>query len=195
MRKSETEELQDAKEINQMEQNNAEDSSDEDVKPLTEAELVKNESLVEAALFIAGRYIALHELVSLTNINPISLKEIIESLKQKYIDGGAMTIIEREDRYKMDVKPEFHQLINKLALGKHEFTKAEQETLAIIAYKNPITQSVVVKIRGNKAYDHVKHLMEVGLVSSRKKGNTRELTLGETFYDYFSLDEKKIKKR
>jgi segregation and condensation protein B len=189
MRKSEEQELQEANDLNQSEE------QEEEIKPLTETELVKNESLVEAALFISGRYIALHELVSLTNINPISLKEIIESLKNRHAVGGAITILEREDRYKMDVKPEFHTLINKLALGKHEFTKAEQETLAIIAYKNPLTQSVVVKIRGNKAYDHIKHLMEVGLVASRKKGNTLELSLGETFYDYFSLDEKKIKKK
>jgi segregation and condensation protein B len=189
VRKSEEQELQEANESNQSEE------QEEEIKPLTETELVKNESLVEAALFISGRYIALHELVSLTNINPISLKEIIESLKKRHDDSGAITIIEREDRYKMDVKPEFHILINKLALGKHEFTKAEQETLAIIAYKNPLTQSVVVKIRGNKAYDHIKHLREVGLVASRKKGNTLELSLGETFYDYFSLDEKKIKKK
>jgi len=176
----------------EIEENN---SNNDNIKPLTEAEPEKNEALVEAALFIAGRFIALHELVSLTNINPISLKEILESLKKKYEDSGAITILNREDRYKMDVKQEFHTLINKLALGKHEFTKAEQETLAIIAYKNPINQSVVVKIRGNKAYDHVRHLIEMGLVTGKKKAHTLELKLGETFYDYFSLDENKIKKK
>ena len=194
MRKSEKEELEAAKEINELEQDNGSEET-EDIRPLTEAELVKNESLVEAALFIAGRYLALHELVSLTNINPISLKEIIESLKQKYGDSGAMIILEREDRYKMDVKPEFHHLINRLALGEHEFTRAEQETLAIIAYKQPINQSVVVKIRSNKAYDHIKSLIRAGLVRGKKKAHTLELTLDESFYDYFSLNEKRIKKK
>jgi segregation and condensation protein B len=160
-----------------------------------ETNIEKNEDLVEASLFIAGRFIALHELVSLTNINPITLKEILDRLMKKYEENGAITILNREDRYKMDVKPKFSFIINKLALGKHEFTKAEQETLAVIAYKQPINQSVIVKIRGNKAYDHIKHLIEMGLVRGKKKSHTLELTLAEGFYDYFSLDENKIKKK
>jgi len=174
--------------------------SDDDNENLNEKNIVnidpeKNEALVEAALFITGRFVALHELVSLTNINPISLKEILGNLQKKYEKNSAMIISNRDDRYKMDVRPEFHTLINKLALGEHEFTRAEQETLAVIAYKQPIMQAVIVKIRGNKAYDHIKHLIEVGLVRGKKKSHTLELTLGETFYDYFSLDEKRLKKK
>ena len=168
---------------------------EDEIKNLVEQEPEKNEALVEAALFIAGRYVALHEIVSLTNINPITLREILENLEKKYGKSGAMIITSREDRYKMDVKPEFHHLINRLALGEHEFTRAEQETLAIIAYKQPINQSVVVKIRSNKAYDHIKSLIRAGLVRGKKKAHTLELTLDESFYDYFSLNEKRIKKK
>ena len=76
-----------------------------------------------------------------------------------------------------------------MATGSSEFTKAEQGTLAIIAYKHPIKQSVIIKIRGNKAYDHIKKFSDLGLIKKKKTGHTHELSLSEDFYDYFSISE------
>jgi len=87
----------------------------------------------------------------------------------------------------MDVQQEYSHVINKLASGKSEFTKAEQETLAIIAFKQPIKQSVITKIRGNKSYDHVKKFSDLGLIKKKKEGHTHILTLSDDFYDYFSV--------
>jgi segregation and condensation protein B len=81
-------------------------------------------------------------------------------------------------------------MVNKLATGTAEFSKAEQETLAVIAYKQPVKQSLIVKIRGNKSYEHIKHFIEIGLVRGKKSGRTKELTLSEDFYDYFNLQKK-----
>ena len=93
----------------------------------------------------------------------------------------------------MDISEKYHFLINKLATGSAEFTKAEQETLAIIAYKQPIKQSVVIKIRGNKSYDHISQLKEKGLISSEKLGRSRLLKLTPHFFDYFDVSEKEVK--
>ena len=89
----------------------------------------------------------------------------------------------------MDVKPEYSHIINKLATGSAEFSKAEQETLAIIAYKQPIKQSVIIKIRGNKAYDHIKKFIDLNLIKKKKIGHTNELSLSDEFYDYFNVNE------
>ena len=150
----------------------------------------KKEALVEAVLFLAGRYLSIQELVMFTNVNPILLKEILSNLEKKYENHEAFIIVEKEGNYKMDVRSKFAYLVNKLASGQTEFSKAEQETLAIIAYKQPITQAVVVKIRGNKAYDHIKHLREVGLIKGKKMGHTSELYLEDQFYDYFNVVKK-----
>ena len=91
----------------------------------------------------------------------------------------------------MDVKNEFSYIINKFATGTSEFSKAEQETLAIIAFKQPMKQSVLIKVRGNKAYDHVKKFTELGLIKKKKIGHTHELSLSDDFYDYFSINEDK----
>jgi segregation and condensation protein B len=159
----------------------------ESIEELDDARDVENMRKVEASLFIAGRFMALKELVSLTDINPILLRRILENLEERYKDS-AIEIIRKEDSWKMDVSQEYAWLVNKLATGSAEFTKAEQETLAIIAYKHPIKQSVVIKIRGNKAYDHIKNFVDRGLVTRKKTGHTWELGVSDNFYDYFHLN-------
>lgn len=154
----------------------------------------KNFKKVEAALFISARYLSVQELVELTDINPLLLKELLDKLSEYYqkIDS-AIEILNKEDLWKMDIKQEYFEMINKLATGSSEFSKAEQETLAIIAYKQPVRQSVIIKIRGNKAYEHVKHFIDIGLVKAKKTGHTQDLSLSESFYDYFHVEKKPAK--
>jgi segregation and condensation protein B len=150
----------------------------------------ENKRKVEAALFIAGRFLSVKELVALTDVNPILLRKILEDLVDKYKDSG-VEIVQRDELWKMDVAADYTGMVNKLATGSTEFSKAEQESLAIIAYKQPMKQSVLVKIRGNKVYDHVKRFVEMGLVNKKRAGHTADLTLSGNFYDYFSLDKDK----
>lgn len=148
------------------------------------------EERVEAALFISAKFLSLQDLIMLTDINPIMLREILHRLEKKYT-GGAIVLLNKSQQWKMDVDEKYHYLINKLATGSAEFSKAEQETLAVIAYKKPVKQSVLIKIRGNKAYDHVKKFTEIGLLTSKKAGRTKELDLSEEFHSYFNLQKNK----
>jgi len=93
----------------------------------------------------------------------------------------------------MDVKPDYSDIINKLATGSSEFSKSEQETLAIIAYKQPIKQSVLIRIRSNKAYDHIKKFSDLGLIKKKRMGHTYDLSLSDDFYDYFNVQDKNFK--
>jgi segregation and condensation protein B len=151
----------------------------------------ESEERVEAALFISGRFLNIQDLIMLTDINPIMLKEILSRMEKKY-SHGALRLVNRSNSWKMDVAEKYSYMTNKLATGSTEFTKAEQETLAVIAYKQPIKQSVVIKIRGNKAYDHIHKFIELGLVQSKKVGHTNDLLLSEEFYEYFSVQKKQI---
>ena len=146
---------------------------------------------LEAVFFVSGRFLNMQELVSLSDLNPVIIRTFIEKLQEKYErDDSALEIIQKNEMWKMDVKREYHNIINKLATGSSEFSKAEQETLAIIAFKQPIKQSVIVKIRGNKAYEHIHNFIETGLVRSKKAGHTVDLSLTEGFFDYFHLEKK-----
>jgi segregation and condensation protein B len=153
----------------------------------------ENEEKVEAALFIAGRFLNIQDLIMLTDINPIMLKEVLTKLERRY-SKGAIVLVNRNNSWKMDVSEKYTYMVNKLATGNTEFTKAEQETLAVIAYKQPIKQSVVIKIRGNKAYDHIAKFIELGLLQSKKAGHTNDLMLTEEFYEYFNVQKRNILK-
>lgn len=162
--------------------------SEQGVDEMDRAVEEENLKKVEAALFISGKFMSLKELVALTEVNPLLLKKILEDLSEKYKDS-AIEIVQKSDLWKMDVSQEYAWLVNKLATGTTEFTKAQQETLAIIAYKQPIKQSVLIKIRGNKAYDHIADFVQMGLIRRKKMGHTWELSLSDEFYDYFHMNK------
>jgi len=175
---------------------------------IEESNQKENLKILEAVFFVSGRFLSMQDLISLTDLNPLLIKELILMLKEKYEKGDfAIEIVEtpkgvprdiseemstrgKNVMWKMDVRQEYAYMINKLATGSSEFTKAEQETLAIIAFKQPIKQSVIIKIRGNKAYEHVKKFSDLGLIKRKKEGHTNILNLSDEFYDYFGVDEK-----
>ena len=160
----------------------------ETFEEIDEAKQKKDMKTLKAILFVSGRFLNMKELISLSDLNPIIIRELLEKLKEKYEEiDSAIQIIEKNEAWKMDVKQEFSFIINKLATGSSEFSKAEQETLAIVAFKQPIKQSVIIKIRGNKAYDHIKKFTDLGMIRKKKMGHTYELNLKDEFYDYFNV--------
>src|SRR3989344_3177464 len=131
---------------------NAVNITKETVQDLDESSELEAMRKIEAALFLSARFLSLKELVLLTDTNPLMIKVLIEKLSDRYAqEQSAIEIIQKDELWKMDVKKDYFTMINKLATGSAEFTKAEQETLAVIAYKQPVKQSVIIKIRGNKA--------------------------------------------
>ena len=162
------------------------------IEEIDEAREKEDTKKLEAVFFICGRFLNMQELISLTDLNPIIIEELIEKLQEKYDDkDSAMEIIQKGEGngrvWKMDVRPQYHGIINKVAGGRSEFSKAEQETLGIIAFKQPIKQSVIIKIRGNKGYEHIKKFVDLGLIKKKKMGHTEELSLSDDFYDYFAF--------
>ena len=147
---------------------------------------------IEAIFFVSGRFLTIRELISLSDLNPIIIRELIEKLEEKYNQkDSVIEIVKRNNSWKMDVKMEYSNIVSRFATGSSEFSKAEKETLAIIAYKQPIKQSVLVKIRSNKAYDHIKKFLDLGLIKKKRKGHTYDVSLSEGFYDYFNVEESK----
>ena len=95
-----------------------------------------NAKRIEAILFVAGKFLNMAELVSLSDLNQIIIQEVIEELKKKYENqNSAIKIIEKNEMWKMDVSHEHAHLTSRIATGSSEFSKSEQGTLAIIAFK------------------------------------------------------------
>jgi len=138
---------------------------------------VKNR--VEAILFTTGRSMT----IGSAGIVQEALQQLIEDYNNR---NCALTIFSENGRYKLNIKKEYVALTSKL-LSDAELDKPTQETLAIIAYKQPVLQCDVIKIRGNGAYDHIKTLREMEFITSEKQGRTRLLKLAPKFYDYFDV--------
>ena len=108
-------------------------------------------------------------------------------------DAKGIHVIKEGDIWKMSIKPEMTPKVKDLL--PPEMPKSLSKTLAIIAAKKPIKQSMVVKIRGNKAYVHIKKLIKAGFVTADKKGNTQILDITQKFLNYFQVTEAELKKK
>ncbi|MBW2975923.1 SMC-Scp complex subunit ScpB [Candidatus Woesearchaeota archaeon] len=155
--------------------------------------MLKNK--IEALLFSSGRKMDWEEISKLTNAKPGEIQESLEELRQEY-DGKAssLMLVNEGSAWKLTVREQFLPLVRKI-VTETELSKTVLETLAVIAFKYPIKQSELIKIRTNKAYDHLKELEEMGYISRQKRGRTYLIKLTQKFFEYFDLQEEKLKEQ
>lgn len=159
-----------------------------------ETEIEKSQdkiSLIEAALYVAGKPLDLKTLGSVIGLrSEEKTRETARKLKDRYIqDGRAIEVLELTDgRFVMQLKPQYTPHVRRLAT-RQLLTPGPMKTLSFIAYKQPVTQSYLAKVRGNLSYSHVKHLQEMGLISEEKLGRTKILRTTPNFADYFNLSQ------
>jgi segregation and condensation protein B len=148
-------------------------------------------ALIEAALYVAGKPIDLKTLGSVIGLRSEEKTRITaRRLRDHYLkDGRAIEVLELSDgRFVMQLKPQYAPHVRRLAT-RQLLTPGPMKTLSFIAYKQPITQSYLAKVRGNLSYGHVKHLQEIGLISEEKLGRTKILRTTPNFADYFNLSQ------
>src|SRR3989344_1209142 len=90
------------------------------------------------------------------------------------------------------IREQFLPLVRNI-VTETELSKTIMETLAVIAFKYPIKQSDLIKIRTNKAYDHLKELEQMGYITRQKHGRTNLIKLTQKFFEYFDLPQEKLK--
>ncbi|MGX4686273.1 SMC-Scp complex subunit ScpB [Vagococcus sp. JNUCC 83] len=151
---------------------------------------------IEALLFVSGEEgISLNELSHLMNETTATIYQIIEELKQSYDsdDMRALTILEAGDRFMMTTKKELAALLKDYAQSSinQKLSKIALETLAIIAYKQPITRSEIEQIRGVQSSGSIQKLVHKQLIEEKGRvdGPGRAILYGTTqyFFDYFGL--------
>ena len=150
--------------------------------------------VIEAVLFSAGKPVSKEDIKKFFSFKNKEIEDAIMQLKEQYKDS-AIEIIESEDKYVMQVRDKYAEYTKKFA--PMEIPKKLLKTLAIIAYHQPIRQSELRKIIGEKVYEHVKELQKKGFLKIEKEGRTKIIETSNFFYEYFGFDEKdkeKIKK-
>lgn len=156
---------------------------------------VSTSNLVEALLFLENRPVNIRYLEKLIGRKKEEIKKSIHELEQKYRQMGSSLCITENDQfdYQLSVRKSLFSLLGKYydSRQKVRLSNAALETLAIIAYRQPITRSEIEKIRGVQAGHILKFLLEQKLVQfAGKKDAPGKPILYKTtdhFLNYFGL--------
>ncbi len=141
--------------------------------------------VLEALLFAAGEPVALSAMSKVLALPQAQCREIVEALAACYDrERRGMQIIRLENAYQMTSRPLYYEPIQVLyqSAQKVRLTETQMETLAIIAYKQPVTRQEIDDIRGVKSEAVIGRLMEFGLVeeAGRLKAPGRPLLFKTT---------------
>jgi len=149
----------------------------------------KLKSVIEAALYMSNEPISINQLSKMFKTEPEKIKEIIEEFKGELESSErGIYLIETSTGYQIRVKPQFAPLVRKLTPYK-DLGRGLLRVLALVAYKQPITQAEIVKVIGNRTYEYVKRLEERGLIKTIKHSRTKALVPTKEFANYFGLEK------
>lgn len=157
---------------------------------------MNKKALIEAALFVSSSPLSLKRLVRISNLREEEIKKILDEMKEELSrEERGIELIETPVGYELRIKPEYRPFVASLAPFS-DLSDGMMRTLAImISYGKPITQSLIVKYQGNKAYDYIKQLENKGLVRTEKFGRTKLVKLTKDFERYFGMSVEEIKKK
>lgn len=154
------------------------------------------ETLIEATLFSSGKSMSISELSAVLGYDEDEMLDCLYSLQAtlRRRRGGSLQMAEVGDRWALEVKPSIASHLPKET--KTDMPPKLLKAAALIAYHQPMPQSRLVDLLGQKAYDYVRELAQLGMVDRRKDGNTRRLSTTRRFSEAFGCphtDRKKVK--
>ncbi len=155
-------------------------------------EPVNHKHNVEAVLFSTGRKMSVEEIAKLCRIMRDDALAALKELQADYAaKNSSLMVVDEGDLWKLTVREKHLPVIKKI-VSETELPKSVVETLAVIAWKAPVLQSDIIKVRTNKAYDHLKELEQSGYITRQKKGRTNLIKLTQKFFQYFDLPPEKL---
>lgn len=156
---------------------------------------------VEAALFMRGRGMRADELGKFLKVGTRSVRNALERLVSEYaapspdMRASALEVvhIKQNDRYHMRVRDMYLSLVKDLT-SLTDLSDGELRTLSLIATHEPVLQSYVIRVRGNKAYGQIRKLLGKGLINTKPQGRSKSITTTRNFADYFGKPVSTIKR-
>lgn len=139
--------------------------------------------LIEGVLFAAAKPISYAELAAIFDVSERDVKEGVKELEQKLAEvGSGLAIREVEDAVELVTVPECGKYIEKIRKREEKLSSAAVETLAIIAFKQPITKTEIEEIRGVNCEKVLKQLQSKNFIEDlgRKEVLGRPILYGTT---------------
>ena len=152
-------------------------------------------AILEGLLFVVGDDgLTLNQMMDILEINDEEAKELLSQLKEKYEqETSGIRISFLGNTFKLTTKKEHREYYQKLIENEDSnvLSQAALETLAIVAYNQPITRLDINEIRGVDSAQMVRKLVAKGLLKEvgRSEAIGRPILYGTTseFLDYFDL--------
>lgn len=158
---------------------------------------MNKEGILEGLLFVVGdEGLTLPQIEEILGLSHEEAKELLLSLKNRYEDSMyGIKISFLGDTFKLTTKKEHREYYQKLIENENNtLSQAALETLAIVAYNEPLTIQEIDEVRGVNSREMVRRLVAKGLLKEDGKSDTvGRPTLYRTtneFLDYFGLSSK-----
>lgn len=167
---------------------------DQPAPPRLETELT-TEQVIESILFAADTPLTLPKIVSILGVGSArDVRKHVNALNKRYDEQGAAFRIEAiAGGYQMLTRPEYNTWLRRLRQNKQDsrLSQAAMETLAVVAYKQPVVRAEIEAIRGVQSGEMLNRLRELGLVKivGRAEDVGRPMLYGTTkrFLEVFGL--------
>jgi segregation and condensation protein B len=153
-------------------------------------------AIVEALIFASPEPVTIKTLIKLLDSEPKEdVVAAVEALKQEYDRPGGLQMVEVAGGYQIVTRPELHEWVRRLFHERttQKLSVAALETLAVVAYKQPVTGPEIADIRGVNTAGVLGTLLERKLVKivGRKQVVGRPFLYGTTreFLERFGLND------
>ncbi len=157
--------------------------------------LVQTMKTIEAALFMSPDPLSIDKLKNIAATDYSNTMKALEELQKQYEEKEtALQINKTNKKYELTLKDTYFDQVGHLATGP-DLQKAELRTLGLISMKQPIKQSKVAKVIGNKAYRYIGELERKGFIETTDKDQTKEITTTPKFKKYFGENPEEIRKK
>ncbi len=151
-------------------------------------------TILEAIVFGAGRSMSTSELSELVGRKNDEVENSLIMLKNtiKRRKDSALQLTNVSGRWILEVRSGLSPYLPESF--KADIPQRLLPAAALIAYHQPMSQSQLVDMLGQRAYDHVRDLSQRGLIDRRRDGLTRRLTTTRRFAEYFGCPEVEFRK-
>ena len=150
---------------------------------------------IEAILFVAGEAVPIKELARALQTGEKDVREAIEGLKDEYdYEQRGFMIKKFGDHVQLATRPLYSGDVVRLLqpVQQQSLSQAAMETLAVVAYKQPVTRAEVEQVRGVKCDYSLQSLINKGLIKETGRKDTigRPILFGTTdeFLSHFGLE-------
>ena len=153
-------------------------------------------ALIEAALFVSENPVKVSTLSKISGISSTNeIKKILDGLKKEFdASSRGIVLALTPEGYQLQVKDQFLESVAGLTTYS-DISKGALRTLSIVALRQPILQSEIIKIQGNKAYNYIKNLEKKKLVKTEKAGRTKKISITKEFERYFGRSLQEIQEK